>query len=135
MPKPAITPQTSANWIILEGILISSPEFRYTPAGRLLASLEVEHVSLESGADNPRRIELRIPVLALGTLAELCRLLSQGTQIRVEGSLNQKRWIRDGKVRWGRTEILAQNIKSLDSGRESSSPAAPEHTETVDPVV
>lgn len=117
MSKTATTSQAPANRTILEGTLIAPPEFRYTPAGRLVASLDVEHVSLKSGvgANPPLRIELRMPVLALGELAERCRLFSQGVSLYVEGRLNQKRWIRDGKVRWGRTELLAQQIKTLGS--------------------
>lgn len=100
--------------MILEGILATPPEFRLTPAGRLVAYLHVEHVSHGSEGDHAQRIELRMPVLALGLLAEQCRPFSQGSTLRVEGTLNQKRWIRDGKVRWGQTELLAHHIRRVD---------------------
>lgn len=113
VPDPFVS-RGQANRMVLEGMLMELPEFRVTPAGRLVASLEVEHVSLESGVTDPQRIELRMSVLALGVLAERCRSFLQGTPLCVEGSLNQKRWIRDGKVRWGRTELLARDIRPLE---------------------
>ena len=103
-----------ANTVTLEGTLVTAPEFRYTPSGRLVASLEVEHCSQEGIGDRTRRIELRIPVQALDALAERCRPLVQGVVLRLEGTLNQKRWIRDGRVRWGKTELLAKEITPLD---------------------
>ena len=114
MPKAAaITLPTQANRVVLEGVLTALPEFRMTPAGRLVAHLRMEHLSQEPGTNPPQRIELRMAVLALGRLAEQCRPLAQGTSLLVEGRLNQKRWIRDGKVRWGETELLAQQIRCL----------------------
>ena len=102
-----------ANYVVLEGILIAPPVLRTTPAGRLMASMEIEHASLESGIDHPQRIALRMPVLALDAVAEGCRLFCQGAFLSVEGWLNQKRWIRDEKVRWGKTELLAQRVTLL----------------------
>ncbi|MEO5364262.1 MAG: single-stranded DNA-binding protein [Magnetococcus sp. DMHC-8] len=110
MPEPAVVLPAWANHVVLEGTLAAAPEFRVTPAGRLVAHLHLEHLSQGRGTEQAQRLELRLPVLALGPLAERCRLLSQGTLLHVEGSLNQKRWVRDGKVRWGVTELLACRI-------------------------
>ncbi|MBF0583705.1 MAG: single-stranded DNA-binding protein [Magnetococcales bacterium] len=115
MPKGSTAPPAQANHVVLEGRLAFSPEFRFTPAGRLVAHLQLEHVSQGGEGDPPPRIELQLPVLALGLLAEQCRPLAQGDALRVEGTLNQKRWIRDGKVRWGQTELLARQIGPPDS--------------------
>ena len=117
---PTVVGHSPVNHVVLEGTLIAPPEFRRTPSGRLVASLEIEHVSLESGVDHPQRIELRMPILALGTVAEECRLFCQGASLSVEGWLNQKRWIRDGKVRWGRTELLAQHVTLLNPQKSPS---------------
>ncbi|MEO5339081.1 MAG: hypothetical protein H7837_00990 [Magnetococcus sp. MYC-9] len=102
---------------------MTPPEFRVTPAGRLVAHLCMEHLSQESAVDPLQRIELRMPVLALGPLAEQCRPLTQGTPLHVEGCLNQKRWIRDGKVRWGPTELLAQRIWCFERDTGSAPPS------------
>lgn len=120
MPETTVALPVQANYLVLEGTLATPPEFRFTPAGRLVARLCLEHLSQESAGDAPQRIELRMAVLALGRLAEQCRPLVQGTPLHVEGRLNQKRWIRDGQVRWGQTELLACQIRHVVQEGEGS---------------
>jgi primosomal replication protein N len=103
------------NQTTLDGVILQPVEFRYTPAGRAVALLEMEHISEAGPSAVIKRLELRMPVVALGELADQCREIVPGQHIRVAGSLNQKRWIRDGKVRWGKTELFAQTILLLDS--------------------
>ncbi|MBF0460081.1 MAG: single-stranded DNA-binding protein [Magnetococcales bacterium] len=134
MPEATVGGPVLTNQVVLEGRLAAAPEFRCTPAGRLMARLYVEHLSQETAPDTggqPQRMELQMPVLALGVLAERCRPLAQGTSLHVEGNLNQKRWIRDGKIRWGQIELQAHQIRVMeqnqldqrDSGSAASSPA------------
>ncbi|MBF0401843.1 MAG: single-stranded DNA-binding protein [Magnetococcales bacterium] len=129
MPKGSATQPAQANHVVLEGRLAKLPEFRFTPAGRLVAHLQLEHVSQGGEGDPPPRIELQLPVLALGPLAERCRPLIPGDALHVEGTLNQKRWIRDGKVRWGQTELLAHQIRPLDSAELLHPPPAGMHSD------
>ncbi len=112
MPDPAIVLPPRANQLILAGTLADEPEFRFTPSGRLLACLTVEHLSQQEGG-TAQRIEVRMGVLALGALAEWCRSLHPGQLLQVEGRLNQKRWIRDDKIRWGQVELWAERIVLL----------------------
>ncbi len=121
--KPAIASPTGINHTVLEGTLATEPEFRCTPAGRLVAHLHLDHASGGSDGDPLQRIELHLPVLALGPLAERCRPLAPGTTLHVEGRLNQKRWIRDGKVRWGQTELLAHQIRPMEPDHGSVAPS------------
>ncbi|MBF0196049.1 MAG: single-stranded DNA-binding protein [Magnetococcales bacterium] len=102
------------NQTILNGVVIQPAEFRFTPTGRQVAMLIVEHLSESEKSAPIQHLELRMPVVALGDLAQTCRDIAVGQNIRVEGSLNQKRWIRDGKVRWGKTELIARTIHLLD---------------------
>jgi primosomal replication protein N len=103
------------NQTTIDGVVIQPAEFRFTPTGRAVATLLLEHIS-EVGHSAPiKRLELRMSVIALGELAEKCRDIAIGQHVSVEGSLNQKRWIRDGKVRWGKTELIAKTIQLLDS--------------------
>ncbi|MBF0445430.1 MAG: single-stranded DNA-binding protein [Magnetococcales bacterium] len=102
------------NQTILHGMVIQPAEFRFTPTGREVATLIVEHVSETEQSAPIQHLELRMPIIALGDLAQICRDITVGQNIRVEGSLNQKRWIRDGKVRWGKTELFATKIQLLD---------------------
>ncbi|MBF0177561.1 MAG: single-stranded DNA-binding protein [Magnetococcales bacterium] len=107
------------NATILEGILLEPAAMQTTPTGLSLATLEVEHRSDMVDVQPLSRYELRMVVLAIGPLAEACRTLPPGSHLRVEGRLNQRRWIRAGKTRWGRTELVARHI-------ESKPPADPE---------
>ncbi|MBF0096354.1 MAG: single-stranded DNA-binding protein [Magnetococcales bacterium] len=112
MPDPVVALPPRANQIVLAGTLADEPEFRFTPSGRLLACLTVEHLSQQEQFA-AQRIEVRMGVLALGDLAEWCRPLRPGQLLQVEGRLNQKRWIRDGKIRWGQVELWAERIALL----------------------
>ncbi|MBF0128096.1 MAG: hypothetical protein HQM02_12925 [Magnetococcales bacterium] len=100
------------NHMELEGILLHPGEYRVTAAGRPVLHLELEHLSRHHTPEPSLQLEARIVVMAVGELAESNRFLSPGTLLRVAGRLNQKRWVRDGKVRWGRMELLAMTIHS-----------------------
>ncbi|MBF0426219.1 MAG: single-stranded DNA-binding protein [Magnetococcales bacterium] len=97
----------------MEGVLLEPAAVRHTPSGRPLVALELEHRSTVSDTQPPERCELRITVLAVGPLAGQCQDLPPGARLRVVGRLNQRRWIRAGETRWGRTELIAQEIASL----------------------
>ncbi|MBF0153579.1 MAG: single-stranded DNA-binding protein [Magnetococcales bacterium] len=116
MPNPVVP----ENRTVLEGVLLEPVAMRHSPTGRSTATLELEHRSVAMDIQPLERYELRIVVLAVGSLAETCRNLHPGASLRVTGRLNQRRWIRAGKVRWGRTELVAQGIESIaptdDSG-------------------
>ncbi len=102
------------NLTTLDGVVIQPADFRYTPAGRAVLHLMVEHVSRADPAAAIERLELHMPVVLLGELAERHRDITQGQYLHIEGSLNQKRWIRDGKVRWGKMELLARTVRLTD---------------------
>ena len=103
------------NQTTLEGVIIQPTDVRYTPTGREGALLMIEHISETNPSAPIQRLELHMPVVALGELANQCRNIVPGQSIRVEGYLNQKRWIRDGKVRWGKTELFARTIQLLET--------------------
>jgi primosomal replication protein N len=124
MPELAQSSREPVNQTTIEGVVLQPVDFRYTPAGRAVALLTVEHISQASPSASMERLELRMPVVALGELAERCRNIAPGQHIRAEGSLNQKRWIRDGKVRWGKTELFAQTIQISDSTSRSNAKLA-----------
>lgn len=106
-------PDTS-NHTVLEGVLTQTSEWRVTPGGLPMLRLELEHLSTPLDLAPLERVELRLPIVALGELAETCRHIPPGTRLRIVGVLNQKRWIRDGKTRWGAVELVARSILRLD---------------------
>ncbi|MBF0629003.1 MAG: single-stranded DNA-binding protein [Magnetococcales bacterium] len=107
-------PDAVANQVLLEGQLLTPVDYRVTPGGRPLLMLELEHLSCHEQPDSSLRLEVRLPVMALGALAEQCRTLTPGCRLQVTGRLNQKRWVRDGTVRWGRLELLALEVRRID---------------------
>ncbi len=102
-----------ANRTVLEGTLLKSGDYRLTAAGRPILSLELEHLSQYDDPEPALRLELRMTVVVVGVLAELHRRLPLGSVLRVTGRLNQKRWVRDGKVRWGVIELVACDLQVL----------------------
>lgn len=116
-PNPDVTvaeATRAANSVELEGRLIEPVDFRVTPAGRAVATLELEHLSTHDDPEPGLRLEARMVVVAMGPLAERYRACAVGSRLRVQGRLNQKRWIRDDRVRWGRLELLAREIQRVD---------------------
>ncbi|MEO5333128.1 MAG: single-stranded DNA-binding protein [Magnetococcus sp. YQC-5] len=103
----------TANHSVLEGILLQPVEYRVTTTGRPVLFLELEHLSRHEDPDPLLRLEVRMTVMTMGKLAEQCRSLVPGSALRVTGRLNQKRWVRDGKVRWGRIELAAIDVQKL----------------------
>ncbi|MBF0164056.1 MAG: single-stranded DNA-binding protein [Magnetococcales bacterium] len=116
-PNPVVTVSEATravNSVELEGRLIEPVDFRVTPAGRSVATLELEHLSIHDDPEPGLRLEARMVVVAMGALAERYRACAVGSMLRVQGRLNQKRWIRDDRIRWGRLELLAREIQRVD---------------------
>ncbi|MBF0146620.1 MAG: single-stranded DNA-binding protein [Magnetococcales bacterium] len=101
------------NELHLEGTLAKSCELRHTPTGLAVATVELEHTSGYSDIAPLQRLELNIPVVLFDTLADLYGDLAAGTRISVIGRLNQKRWIRDDRIRWGQVEVIATSLKVI----------------------
>ncbi len=102
-----------ANQALLEGCLLAPVDYRVTATGRPVLWMELEHLSRHDQPDPSLHLEVRMPVMALGELADRCRTLQPGCRLRVTGRLNQKRWVRDDKIRWGRLELVALEIRVL----------------------
>ncbi|MBF0179649.1 MAG: hypothetical protein HQM03_06440 [Magnetococcales bacterium] len=113
LPAPGTEHHRQANYAELEGHLLAPGDFRVTPAGRPVLVLELEHLSRHEEPESLPLLEMRMPVLVIGEQALICRSLAPGTPLRVTGRLNQKRWVRDGKVRWGCVELVAMEIRVL----------------------
>lgn len=96
------------NQVVLDGVLVEPPILRATPNGRSVLALELEHETLDSLSG--QRTACHIAVVALDQLAEFGRSLKMGEYLRVTGRLDQRRWIREGKTRWGRMELVARQL-------------------------
>jgi len=119
------TPSRLANQVQLDGTLAGSCEIRRTPTGLSVATLELEHESHFFDTGPIKRLELKVPVVMFDTLAERCAELPAGTRIRVIGRLNQKRWIRDNRIRWGQVELIATAWDILPAPQDKAEPESP----------
>ncbi|MEO5378405.1 MAG: single-stranded DNA-binding protein [Magnetococcus sp. DMHC-6] len=104
--------ENPTNQTILQGMLSVPVDMRYTPTGRPVARFALEHTSVVQDLAPLERLEVRMDVIAVGATAEGCRHLNIGQFLYVKGRLNQKRWLRNGKVRWGKTELVALDIQT-----------------------
>jgi primosomal replication protein N len=102
------------NQTTLEGGVIEPPERRVIPSGLTVTRLVVEHLSEITDLPPLERLAARLDVLATGPLGEFGATLAPGTRIHVTGSLNQRRFIRGGQVRWGRLELYARTLRLIE---------------------
>lgn len=110
------------NKAILIGNLGSDPEVRYTQGGTAVANFNIATTEKWKGQDGEWQEQTewhRIVVWA--KLAEICgEYLSKGSKVYIEGRIQTRQWDdRDGNKRYT-TEIVAREMKMLDSKGASS---------------
>ncbi len=111
------------NKAILIGNLGSDPEVRYTQSGTAVANFTMATSEKWKGQDGEWKDQTewhRIVVWA--KLAEICgEYLSKGSKIYIEGRIQTRQWDdKDGNKRYT-TEIVAREMKMLDSKGATSS--------------
>lgn len=120
----------SINKVILIGNLGSDPEVRFTSGGQAIANFNIatnERWKNKATGQPEERTEWH-RIVSFGKLAELCRdYLAKGRTVYIEGRLQTRKWEdKEGQTRTT-TEIVAQTIQFLGSGRGG---AAVEKTES-----
>jgi len=110
------------NKAILIGNLGSDPEVRYTQSGTAVANFNIATSEKWKGQDGEWQEQTewhRIVVWA--KLAEICgEYLSKGSKVYIEGRIQTRSWDdKDGNKRYT-TEIVAREMKMLDSKGASS---------------
>jgi single-strand DNA-binding protein len=113
----------SVNKAIVVGNLGRDPEVRALPSGQSVASFSIATTARfkdRNGAPQKRTDWHR--VVAFGRLADNCqRLLAKGRQVYVEGRLSTRQYqAKDGSGLRYRTEIVAQQLRSLGSRTNAS---------------
>lgn len=121
------------NQVSLDGVLAVDPKWRHTPSGRAVATLTVEHHATEKIPEPLERLDLLLTVVVIAPLSEQCKGWLAGDHVKVEGVLNQKRWLRGGNTRWGKMELVATQIEKIASPQggtaQESSDETPSSTE------
>ncbi len=112
------------NRIVLVGRLTRDPESSYTPNGIAIAKFTV---AVDRVSKNPETGEKEtdfIPVVTFRRTAEFVgQYVTKGRLIGVDGRLQVRSWVaQDGSRRY-MTEVIADNIQTLDSRRDTEGAA------------
>lgn len=128
MDRPQPSPWE--NRVVLEGVLTETGDLRVTPSGLEVVTLTVEHLSARQDLPPLERLAVQMQAVACGVLAGQVKSLLPGSRIRLEGSLNQRRFLRRGKISWGRLELQLKGVRLLaepanQAGEDPDGPAGP----------
>ena len=113
----------SLNKVLLIGRLGFEPEVRYQPDGGAVATLRLatNEVWKDKSGNKQERTEWHRVVL-WGRLAEIAgQYLKKGSQVYVEGRIQTRKWTDQSGQEKYTTEIVASEMKMLDS--KGSSPS------------
>lgn len=128
------------NRIILIGNLTKDPELRYTPNGAAVSTFRIAVNTRYKQGDENKEETLFIDTVVFGKQAENCsEYLGKGSQVLVEGRLQERRWESEGQQR-SKFEIIAQNVRFLTrrgggarSGSEEADIVVPGETTDLEP--
>lgn len=110
------------NRIILIGNLTKDPELRYTPNGAAVSTFRIAVNTRYKAGEENKEETLFIDTVVFGKQAENCsEYLSKGSQVLVEGRLQERRWETDGQQR-SKFEVVAQNVRFLTRRGSSAKP-------------
>ena len=110
------------NKAILVGNLGADPEVRYTQSGAAVANFTVATTEKWKGSDGQMQEQTEWHrIVAFARLGEICgEYLSKGSKVYIEGRIQTRKWKdRDSNDRYT-TEIVAREMKMLDSRGGSS---------------
>jgi single-strand DNA-binding protein len=110
------------NRVILIGRLTRDPELRYTPAGVATAGFTLAVDRPFTSGNGAREADF-IPIITWRQLAENCaNYLRKGRLAAVEGRINIRNYENNEGRRVYVTEVVADNVRFLESNRESGAP-------------
>ncbi len=100
------------NKVILVGNLTRDPEIRYTPNGTAVASVGI--ATNRKYGDKEETFFGEVTVW--GKQAEtVCQYLKKGSKTLICGRLNTRKWEDSGGKTQSKTEIIAEDVKFMDS--------------------
>lgn len=107
------------NRVILIGRLTADPELRYTQSGTAVANFRLAVDRPFTNQSGEREADF-IPIVVWDKQAETCaNYLNKGRLVAVDGRLQVRSYdAQDGTRRWV-TEVVAQDVRFLDWGRQS----------------
>ncbi|ETR71678.1 MAG: single-strand DNA-binding protein [Candidatus Magnetoglobus multicellularis str. Araruama] len=114
------------NKATLIGRLGRDPEMRYTPSGMAIANFTIatNETWKDKDGNKQERTEWH-KIVAFARLAEICgQYLSKGRLVFIEGRIQTRDWVDKENIKRYTTEIVALEMKMLESKGASSSAAA-----------
>ncbi len=107
------------NRVILIGRLVADPELRYTQSGTAVTNFRLAVDRSFTNQSGEREADF-IPIVVWDKQAETCaNYLNKGRLVAVDGRLQVRSYdAQDGSRRWV-TEVVAQDVRFLDWGRQS----------------
>ncbi len=110
------------NRAMILGNLTRDPEVRFTPAGQSVATFAVATNRRWTTKEGQTQESAEYhDVVAWGKLAEICQqFLKKGQRVYIEGRLQTRSWEGQDGAKRNRTEIIAENVISLDRGTPSA---------------
>ncbi len=112
----------------LIGRLGKDPEVRYTPDGTMVTNfnLATDEQWKDKNGEKVRKTEWH-RIVTFGKLAEICgNYLAKGKLVFIEGKIQTRSWDDKDGVKHYATEIVASDMKMLDSkGQGKTEDAAP----------
>jgi single-strand DNA-binding protein len=125
------------NKAILIGRLGGDPEVRYTQSGTAVANFTLAtNEKWKDKEGNPQEQTEWHRIVAFARLGEICgEYLAKGSLIYIEGRIQTRQWEdKDGNKRYT-TEIVAREMKMLDSRGSQSGGGAPQEPPLPEPTI
>ena len=119
------------NKVILIGNLIADPEMRYIPSGSGVCNFKIAVNRKYKSGDETKEEVLFIGITAWGKSAENCaQYLNKGSQVLVEGRLQQQNWEADGQKR-SKIEVVSESVKFMS--KPQAKQEAPQNNSDIEP--
>lgn len=121
----------SLNKVMIIGNLGRDPEMRYTSSGKPITTFSVATSRTWVTSDGERREATEwFYVVAWNNLAEICnQFLHKGSRVYVDGHLQTRSWDDEKGCRHYRTEIVANEMLTLDQHNHTQRQSGPDLTE------
>ncbi|HOJ51968.1 MAG TPA: single-stranded DNA-binding protein [Syntrophales bacterium] len=122
------------NKVFLIGRLGADPEVRYTQDGLMVVNfnLATDEVRKDKNGERIQKTEWH-RIVTFGKLAEICsNYLVKGKLVYIEGRIQTRTWKDDEGVKHATTEIIASDMRMLDSKGQGKGTPETEPTPAVD---
>jgi single-strand DNA-binding protein len=110
------------NKVILIGNLTRDPELRYTPQGTSVCNFGLAVNRKYKQGDEMKEEVTFINIVVFGKQADTCgQYLNKGSNVLIEGRLQERRWEQEDGQKRSKHEVVAQSVRFMS--KKQSSPA------------